>query len=991
MLYIQLHISSNSQIDTIYYNESLLKSYNKIKNNSDLKNSIGKFIICSINDKDMSKLLYPCTLFENEIISHINSHSKFVLFLEKIPNLQQKLLESNLSLEVKFGRNNFGYEQIIDTLKYIDLNQYNLNKIQGEKLDEYQTENCLRLIDTFNHITNDNQMKNFVEIFKFDDNFKSIYDLNKNYIDAILTNTIQFENVIIGLKYITLIKDDCDDLIEKIKKIDIDDHTNTTIYLLQHLITIKLFDESIVNDFLSIILEFHVENINNNTISQEDLEFTINTLLEYKSNKEIQTKIFKFLLKLELKVKDITKIFTEQPSLINIFYGWANCDIIHDKTLINILDYIQHINPEIFTMLLSTYSERFIQTNTINLTRKLISINNATTDLDYRMIYAIFEKIQVRDEYNTHILYDIINKFNIELTEKLINIYPELIHTNKLKSYMIDKIIFDCIDNYDMFNIIINFNKPSDNIINKMTDIYKEKDNLLYIELLLKFNINSIPDNDKIQLIENSKSDILLFKLLISANIFTSDREIVLHENFIGDYSITMLEPSYIQKYITQYTIDDFKKVNKFNNPRLFAFLNNSSTINILCETFDIKLLAEIKDITNNSIYNKMIDFNIEYEIPKEFALQKDCNGIYNIMSICKASNTDTYLYDILKCYYQTENKVDIMEIKDLENNTLMHFMCVYKPNVLLKLIKNNIISKIQLDKYLSFNNKINENPLMYSIRLCQDESNTQFIKYILNNIEIKPTHLFVNYTSGSVLTYALKYNLKIFSILAKPEIINNLLLVRDYVTNIIEPYSDYAKSGKINLNILHIGALYSNEALKTLFTMNKKYLNQLMKEIIIINDNKYNLLKIALFNNPESVQVILNYVGCDESYLSYTESLIEKYENVINIQPASWYYLLQSKKLSDSQLKLNTDEHWYGYVYKNKFKKDTIKTICHYILDKQELPTQTSECCDICSTYKRKVIFTKCRHKVCITCAFRTDKCGTCRLKLTEEEKLLM
>lgn len=51
----------------------------------------------------------------------------------------------------------------------------------------------------------------------------------------------------------------------------------------------------------------------------------------------------------------------------------------------------------------------------------------------------------------------------------------------------------------------------------------------------------------------------------------------------------------------------------------------------------------------------------------------------------------------------------------------------------------------------------------------------------------------------------------------------------------------------------------------------------------------------------------------------------------------------------------------------------------------------KNNECCYICTTYKKKVIFTKCRHKVCITCAFRTDKCGTCRARLSEEDKLLM
>ena len=117
---------------------------------------------------------------------------------------------------------------------------------------------------------------------------------------------------------------------------------------------------------------------------------------------------------------------------------------------------------------------------------------------------------------------------------------------------------------------------------------------------------------------------------------------------------------------------------------------------------------------------------------------------------------------------------------------------------------------------------------------------------------------------------------------------------------------------------------------------------------------------------------------------------MINGFEKVIEVQPASWYYLQNILKNKNYKLKLSVDEHWYGYNYKRKMTEDKIKEVTHYILDKQDLPDKNNVC-DICETYKRKVVYTKCRHKVCIVCAVRSDKCANCRTTLTDKDKILM
>mgnify|MGYP000359365881 CR=1 FL=1 len=58
-----------------------------------------------------------------------------------------------------------------------------------------------------------------------------------------------------------------------------------------------------------------------------------------------------------------------------------------------------------------------------------------------------------------------------------------------------------------------------------------------------------------------------------------------------------MLTPDIIIKYIGLYTIDDFQKVNMFNNPRLFSFLNNQNVIRTLISSFDLNELKTSSDI----------------------------------------------------------------------------------------------------------------------------------------------------------------------------------------------------------------------------------------------------------------------------------------------------------------------------------------------------------------------------------------------------------
>jgi hypothetical protein len=161
------------------------------------------------------------------------------------------------------------------------------------------------------------------------------------------------------------------------------------------------------------------------------------------------------------------------------------------------------------------------------------------------------------------------------------------------------------------------------------------------------------------------------------------------------------------------------------------------------------------------------------------------------------------------------------------------------------------------------------------------------------------------------------------------------------------------------------------------------------MKEKVIFGEKEFNLLSLAICNNPEAVQEILSHILCDDAYIKESEKIFTNFEEVSDIQPGSFYYLQSSPKTSN-KIKLNMDYHYYGYNYKSKISPINIKKVTHYILDKQELGSRNN-LCEICMSYKKKVVLTKCSHKVCIVCALKTRDCQTCRTVCEEKDKILI
>jgi hypothetical protein len=330
----------------------------------------------------------------------------------------------------------------------------------------------------------------------------------------------------------------------------------------------------------------------------------------------------------------------------------------------------------------------------------------------------------------------------------------------------------------------------------------------------------------------------------------------------------------------------------------------------------------------------------------------------------------------------ETVNFQEISMAKDYTGLTCIHYIMRYRHNLFEKLINMSLINK----EVLCTVNSSNETYLMWALRTNKDSA----ITLMEHQDILDESQLYSDYNSGSILTYSAKYAPELFNKIIDLKIFSDhILMIKDKVKDVIDVTSDTYRSEEVTLNVLQIAALYNHDLLTKLLTMRRKRVSSLMKETIAIGKNTYNLLSIAMYNNPESTQVILCSELCDKQYLAATEQLMGKFEEIVDVQPASWYYLSQNSKVGN--LQLTSDHHYYGYNYRSLLKPSHISSVAHYILDKQELPTSSKDECPVCNVYKTKVLFTECKHKTCILCALQAHKCHTCRKDAPQTTKMLM
>jgi len=964
-------LSCNIDIDNIY---------NVLTDES--KNIVIKYLIEKIINKIQD---YPETaIYYNDIfgkyivdICRNITIDTFIPIINAYRDFATELLTStHIPSIVKFGsQNNYHIDEIL-----IHMSQYKLNYVLPD-VEEYKKENKDELIRILLKIDKQIIMHNFIKIFNIDTVFVEENNIKHKYLENILEDKISDNNLKIFILDNTFNQRDLFNIESfKLKK-------NNCISILFRNIIGK---GEATNDFVMDIL-------NNTTIVTDDKITKLNikkfyntVILKYKTNNVLIHNIIKKYLDLELTIEDISKnnkIDFNDNSNSNIVDIILNTTINSQITIMNLIKYYSTTNKELCTHLISIYNNTFINSEHMDICTKLEILYNLSNNLTNRIPNILISQLnnKVISDDIINIIIKLSKVSNINISKDLYTNNPVLVHifNNSLDKEQIEFIDI-CINDYDILIRIINFTDKSTQVMDYIKNKIRELDINLYTELLVNYNFD---DSDKELILKNLTNNAYLLKNTIKnkyiiKSLFDGNYyNICKLVNNSGNYVISMLEPSLMIEYMHYYTYNDMIETNKQNICRFFAFMNSKETIYKLIELYGIEKLDKYNDNFGFNIYYRMIindmynDNETNKLIPLTYLLNKQ-----NIFTILK--KTKTSIIEQLLSSLDSDTLESVYEMKDSYGNSIMYYITIYHN----RLIKKNINTYL---KYMCTNYNY-ETFMMQLVKVSKEYDLEPIIKWIVNNTKITLDDYYYDNKSGSLLSYCLKYNKDLFKLFinTEPYIIKTILGVYD-TFNMICPYSDYSKSKTIMMNLIQITSIVDHELLKLLIKTNKYDILKYTKETLKCCDVEHNLLHIAMFNNPESLQVLLGTGFYDNKYLKQTEEEIGGFEKVIDIQPASWYYLQQSLN-NKYKLSLDLDSHWYGYNYKRKMTYDNINEVTHYILDKQTLATNDNRC-NICDTYTCKVVYIKCHHKVCITCALHTDKCGTCRVTLTEKDKILI
>ena len=911
--------------------------------------------------------------FIKEISYHLDKN-KYIKLFSKFKNLRIDLLKSTIiSNEVKFGDTNDTFENILNILQSIN-NVDNIDVLLEEldeidlHIDEYVNNNFPRILACFILIESDKNLKRFIKIFKITDEIINKYQIKTVYINILYENKLNYNNLELFLDNFTY-------NINDISKIDMNKllsiNNSESILILEHF----AYNGLLKNDELLNILDKFDKIGINHLYSKKDF---FRKIINIYSDNEIVKKSCNELLNIDLNYEELTEL-TDKYSIVTFI---LDLNLTNDKNILNLIKYFSNCNKDITTQLVSIYNKVFLESNVLQLSEKIDVIFNIIELIEHRIPKILINQVNNNIEINQKTLYKFvkISEFVDEpISENLVKNFPELIHCIKNKK-IIDDVLIKSIENYDIFTKIINFEYKSDKVCNKLLKLVKD-DVSLYLECIIKFNTN-IKKTDKELIINHIKNNYdLLENILnnesIKKTLFKTDKEIILLKNNIGNYVISYLKLDNITYYISLYELKDLEELNNIGVPLLFNFLNDRNTIQLIINRFGLKNLEKITDNLNRNIYDKMIMYDLLNDVPQSF-LFNEKNILYMIRQT--DSNIISKLIDMLK--FDEFNK--IMTYTDIDGNNVVSYLVKYHQNIFKSYVKDGKITKSMLKP-----NYINQTFMMSLIKDSNIYDLVNIIKWIKTNMQIEITDYFVDNKNGSILSYCLKYNPSLFNVFDEDNFTSMCMNIYDHM-NMICPFSDNSSAINIKMNLYHMACILDKNILVKLLKLNKRNTKYILTNTVKTESFNHNLLTIALFNNPESVQVILNNPYYDDTYIKNTEEMINGFEKVIEVQPASWYYLQNILKNKNYKLKLSVDEHWYGYNYKRKMTEDKIKEVTHYILDKQDLPDKNNVC-DICETYKRKVVYTKCRHKVCIVCAVRSDKCANCRTTLTDKDKILM
>lgn len=698
-------------------------------------------------------------------------------------------------------------------------------------------------------------------------------------------------------------------------------------------------------------------------------------------NPKIISKHLKSIIK-NKKLNEIVEIINEEflkdselESFESLFLGIVEFDKQYIQDFLFYFSFRE--DTRLVTLeILKKYPDKYLDYNKFDINKMIELI--ISFDLLKEINNEKLIKYLVKNNVSIDNIKNLIN-CGLELTYELYKSYPQLIFVDDIDHKYLDEIISDMLVSEYIYTNVMSYNKKTIKTLTKILVFISENDQELFFDTIINYDIDReffTINKDKImdKIINGIRENGHLLSKILQMNIINDDHEFICKlKNKFGNYTLSYVtDRAILHKYLPKYTISMFEKKNVYGDPRLMSFLENTETFDEILPMFNPKKLEHIRDRFNNNIYTYVIKYNacIEDIVPPYAYVEIDSSGRNGLMRLCKINPINE---KIIYSLCESEQGEKLLNMYDNNGNSGYHYIVRYTNTILQKLIKSY---KINLNT-INCINKHNETLLMHAIKYNKENA-----LIMLDNEDLSVCQFFSDYSSGSALTYAIKYNQTLTDKIISHKNFNyTIMKVKDKVDHIIDKNSDDMIVKNPVLNVLQIALLYNIDVLKKIIKISNRMSNILMKEEITILNNKTNALLIALFNNPDCAQYLAGIDMCDEDYIDRSIKILGDDPRIlIDYQPYSLYHVVTLAKFK-GKFNLRKDVHFYGYNPESLFEnKDSLKYMLQFIQDKQEFPTSDKDTCPVCVTFKTKVLNTSCKHSTCISCSLKTSKCSVCR-----------
>ena len=164
------------------------------------------------------------------------------------------------------------------------------------------------------------------------------------------------------------------------------------------------------------------------------------------------------------------------------------------------------------------------------------------------------------------------------------------------------------------------------------------------------------------------------------------------------------------------------------------------------------------------------------------------------------------------------------------------------------------------------------------------------------------------------------------------------------------------------------------------------KHINEKFK----ISDTNYNTLRYAMCIDPEIASIIIGSSACTDAYLDKFCSYFPNrdFSIVADIQPASWYKIINSDKFKHIKPPQSDEYHYskktnLGYIVEHATHNN--KKLIQY---KQSFDFTQNNVCKICLVAKATIFHSSCGHMMCVGCSLIESTCPFCKVNTPVENQ---